>query len=151
MDFLGGNSSFSATTQYITGTVKSDNPLLAATILVLVSLGAAFTIYSVIDRTRLDGKVKKGPGLLRSLWIFCYSCFPKPHEGNNDGSQQGALERFYKSQAKIYDTTRRVLLKGRADMLSLAAAQLKHRATLTTGTEPRKQIWIDVCFSLPVT
>ena len=73
---------------------------------------------------------------------FAYSCFLKPHTGDNTGSQQDALESFYKSQATIYDTTRTRLLQGREDMLALVAAQVKYR--LETGQISKKPIWVDV-------
>ncbi|KAK5108342.1 hypothetical protein LTR62_008371 [Meristemomyces frigidus] len=73
---------------------------------------------------------------------FAYSCFFKPHTGDGTGSQQDALESFYKSQAAIYDATRTTLLQGREDMLALVAAQVKHRQA--TGQSPQKPIWVDI-------
>ena|SRR5437762_10351624 len=58
------------------------------------------------------------------------------------GSREDALESFYKNQASVYDVTRSRLLKGREDMLCLAAAQLKYRE-LKDGTK-KKRIWVDV-------
>lgn len=82
--------------------------------------------------------------------IFFYSCFLKPfsgetftRSGKTSGGQQDALENFYKGQAAIYDATREQLLKGRKEMLALAAAQLKLRAEMNN----RKRvglIWVDI-------
>lgn len=73
---------------------------------------------------------------------FVYACFFKPHTGDGTGSQQDALESFYKSQASIYDATRSRLLQGREDMLALVAAQVKHRQG--TGQATTKPIWVDI-------
>ncbi|KAI1787532.1 hypothetical protein LXA43DRAFT_896047 [Ganoderma leucocontextum] len=77
---------------------------------------------------------------------FAYVCFFKPLDLGNSAEvqslsgQQRALEAFYRTQASIYDATRSTLLRGREDMLQLAAAQLKHRRR-NGSTKP---IWIDV-------
>lgn len=84
------------------------------------------------------------PGLAKSLLIFVYSCFLKPHAGDGKDTQQDALESFYKTQAGIYDRTRRALLKGREDMLALVAAQLEARAGKPEGKKNTKRIWVDV-------
>ncbi|KAG8163313.1 hypothetical protein KVR01_006610 [Diaporthe batatas] len=84
------------------------------------------------------------PGLMRSLLLFAYGCFLKPHDGDGKGSQQDALESFYKAQAGIYDTTRSALLKGREDMLALAAAQLRARAGGDRPRSQKKRVWVDV-------
>ncbi|KAL2184467.1 hypothetical protein L209DRAFT_693437 [Thermothelomyces heterothallicus CBS 203.75] len=39
------------------------------------------------------------PGIVRSILLFCYSCFLKPHSRTANGGQQGALESFYAGQA----------------------------------------------------
>jgi len=78
------------------------------------------------------------PGTLHSYLRFIYGSFLKPHTGDGNGSQQEALESFYKSQAEAYDTTRTTLLRGRDDMIELVAAQLKHK------TFARKPVWVDV-------
>jgi betaine lipid synthase len=69
---------------------------------------------------------------------FAYACFFKPHTGDDTGSQQDALESFYKHQAAAYDATRTRLLHGREDMLSLVASQLKEKHS------SKKPIWVDV-------
>ncbi|KAH0048743.1 hypothetical protein KCU96_g24158, partial [Aureobasidium melanogenum] len=51
-------------------------------------------------------------------------------------------ESFYKTQAGIYDVTRSRLLRGREDMLAMAAAQLRFQ--LEQGQYTRKPIWVDV-------
>ncbi|KAK3355884.1 hypothetical protein B0H65DRAFT_413806 [Neurospora tetraspora] len=86
-----------------------------------------------------DDEVDSNPNSLKSLLLFCYSCFLKPHAtAGETGTQQDALESFYGSQAGIYDATRGTLLKGREDMLALVAAQLRYRAGL------KNPIWVDV-------
>jgi betaine lipid synthase len=80
------------------------------------------------------------PGLLRSLLLFAWNCFVKPHAEDGNG-QQGHLESFYANQAGIYDRTRKGLLKGREDMLGLVAAQLGAKQ----DKAERKRIWVDVC------
>lgn len=83
------------------------------------------------------------PGLVRSLLLFAYGCFLKPHEGDGKGTQQDALESFYQAQAGIYDTTRSTLLKGREDMLALVAAQLEAKSDKDELNKP-KRVWVDV-------
>lgn len=94
----------------------------------------------------------EAPGLVKSLLLFAYSCFLKPHEGDGKGTQQDALESFYKTQAGVYDSTRRTLLKGREDMLALVAAHLEAKAE-KNGGEKLRRIWIDVghTFDLKIT
>ncbi|KAK4228524.1 hypothetical protein QBC38DRAFT_454108 [Podospora fimiseda] len=88
-----------------------------------------------------DDHHDENPSFIRSILVFCYSCFLKPHSSGSKDNQQGALESFYASQAGVYDVTRKNLLKGREDMLELAAAQLKHKASKSNS---RKCIWVDV-------
>lgn len=93
------------------------------------------------------------PGSLKSILIFAWTCFFKPHEksaagacdGMGRGTQQAALESFYRNQARVYDRTRKTLLKGREDMLALVAAQLKHKAKASSAAGcVEKRIWVDV-------
>ncbi|KAK3987017.1 hypothetical protein QBC44DRAFT_129306 [Cladorrhinum sp. PSN332] len=91
-----------------------------------------------------DHDDSKSPGFIKSILLFCYSCFLKPHSASNKDSQQGALESFYASQAGVYDVTRKALLEGREDMLALAAAQLQHKAAKKDKSSNRKRIWVDV-------
>ncbi|ANB11016.1 Ubiquinone/menaquinone biosynthesis methyltransferase ubiE [Sugiyamaella lignohabitans] len=64
---------------------------------------------------------------------FAWNCFLKPI-GHVGSDQKSALESFYKGQAKIYDTTRKKLLKGRHTMLSLSVSHLKKSKDI---------VWID--------
>jgi hypothetical protein len=61
---------------------------------------------------------------------FAYNCFIKPFlkkrsDGIDSNTHQSRLEEFYEGQADIYDLTRKRLLRGRATMLKLCAAQLR--------------------------
>ncbi|CAI6340306.1 unnamed protein product [Periconia digitata] len=78
----------------------------------------------------------------RAYLKFFYACFVKPHTGDGSGSQQDALESFYKAQADVYDATRTRLLRGREDMLGLVAAQLKHRCE--AGSIAQRPVWVDI-------
>ena len=102
---------------------------------------------------------------LRGFARFSYASFVKPHTGDHNGGQQGALESFYKAQAsaprfhrprhpvaranaalaqaEIYDVSRSWLLRGREDMLALAAAQLIFQAR-RGDLSRRRSIWIDM-------
>lgn len=88
----------------------------------------------------------EAPGLIKSFFLFFYSSFIKPHQGGTKGNQQDALESFYKKQAGAYDATRKVLLRGREDMLALVAAQLqaKLKETNSKYSNKNKRIWVDV-------
>ncbi|KAI5781495.1 hypothetical protein EDC01DRAFT_619620 [Geopyxis carbonaria] len=79
----------------------------------------------------------------RPYAIFAYECFVKPFLGGKGSqeNQQDALESFYKGQAAIYDATRAKLLRGREEMLALAAAQIE----LKNKREGfRKRVWVDI-------
>ncbi|EON98336.1 putative 3-amino-3-carboxypropyl transferase protein [Phaeoacremonium minimum UCRPA7] len=91
-----------------------------------------------------SNKTDESPSLVRSIFLFCYSCFLKPHKGDGKGTQQDALESFYKAQAGVYDSTRKTLLRGREDMLALVAAQLKSRAQNGGRRKGKKTVWVDV-------
>ncbi|KAK3679430.1 hypothetical protein LTR78_000991 [Recurvomyces mirabilis] len=106
--------------------------------ILLVLFLVAWFFFSYTDLS----VVRKIQGATGHYVQFAYSCFFKPHTGDGTGSQQDALESFYKSQASIYDATRSTLLQGREDMLALVAAQVKHRRT--TGQSPQKPIWVDI-------
>lgn len=112
------------------------NPLnqisLATVLLVLLLL-----TYFVLSFTELSS-LRKAVNATRTAAKFAWTCFLKPHTGDSTGSQQDALESFYKAQAGIYDATRAKLLHGREDMLALAAAQLKAQKL------SHKPIWVDV-------
>jgi betaine lipid synthase len=102
--------------------------------------GACILPYLVQSIKQNDDK----PSVLRSFVLFFYSCFLKPHQGDAKGNQQDALESFYKKQAGAYDATRKVLLRGREDMLSLVAAQLEAKAAVSTAKGKPKRVWVDV-------
>ncbi|KAL7266603.1 hypothetical protein RUND412_010846 [Rhizina undulata] len=76
---------------------------------------------------------------------FFYKYFVKPLKAKaltTGGLQQDALKIFSKGQAAICDATRSHLLRGRKEMLALAAAQLRLRAE----RQPHKKgsVWVDV-------
>lgn len=79
---------------------------------------------------------------LYPYWRFFYASFLKPHTTVSTNGQRDALESFYSSQADAYDVTRAGLLKGREDMLCLAAAQLRFREA--REDMPKHRIWVDV-------
>lgn len=105
---------------------------------------AGITLLAGLSQLFTQGSDEE-PGLLRSLLLFAWNCFVKPHAEDGTG-QQGHLESFYANQAGIYDRTRKGLLKGREDMLALVAAQLK----FAREKGDRKRIWVDVCFPFAV-
>lgn len=116
------------------------NPLTQisfATVLLIIILMA----YVTLSFTELS-YFKTAWNAIYHYSKFAYSCFLKPHSGDASGSQQDALESFYKSQASIYDATRTRLLQGREDMLALVAAQVKHRCR--NGQINHKPIWVDI-------
>ncbi|KAI0169166.1 hypothetical protein GGR52DRAFT_592975 [Hypoxylon sp. FL1284] len=104
---------------------------------------AVVLLVGICSSTLITKKPKdsENPTIILSLWLFLYSCFFKPYDGDSNGNQQDALESFYKKQAGVYDATRKTLLKGREDMLALAAAQLVFRAKNDDG---KGRVWVDV-------
>lgn len=111
-----------------------------------ISLGSVILVvilvaYVALSFTELS-LVRKFFNAIHHYGTFVYSCFLKPHTGDKTGSQQEALESFYRSQASIYDATRDRLLQGREDMLALVAAQVKYRRS--TGIITQKPIWVDI-------
>ncbi|KAF2828467.1 hypothetical protein CC86DRAFT_319277 [Ophiobolus disseminans] len=96
------------------------------------------TVFVCALRPKSKGK---SVGTVEAYLKFVYGCFLKPHTGDGSGSQQDALESFYKAQADVYDATRVQLLRGREDMLGLVAAQLKHRAE--AGLICQRPVWVD--------
>lgn len=114
---------------------------------ITLALIASAAISSIVLRSKKDEDVN--PGLLKSFFLFFYSSFLKPHQGDSKGTQQDALESFYSKQAGAYDATRKVLLRGREDMLALVAAQLKAKARLAQNAgraKKAKRVWVDVRF-----
>ncbi|KAH7319979.1 hypothetical protein B0I35DRAFT_478274 [Stachybotrys elegans] len=115
------------------------NPLYAG--LAVAVVGSACLSTVILHATKQDDPSNP----LRSFFLFFYSSFLKPHEGDSRGSQQDALESFYKTQAGAYDATRTFLLRGREDMLKLAAAQLESKVgQVSTTTNKTGRIWVDV-------
>ncbi|KAJ2895213.1 3-amino-3-carboxypropyl transferase [Zalerion maritima] len=108
---------------------------IGATAVVAVVCLAAFSSKS-------PKKEDESPSLLKSFLVFFWSCFVKPHPGDSKGTQQDALESFYKTQAGVYDATRSALLKGREDMMSLVAAQLRLKSKPKHPN--KKRVWVDV-------
>jgi betaine lipid synthase len=116
------------------------NPLAQVSLasVILVFILASYVIFSFTEFSLL----RKSYGAWNQYAKFVYNCFLKPHSGDGSGSQQDALESFYKAQASIYDATRTRLLQGREDMLALVAAQAKYRQR--AGQIPSKPIWVDI-------
>jgi betaine lipid synthase len=111
----------------------------------LATIGSA-CLFTIVSKSRKNSADTEGPGLAKSFFLFFYSCFIKPHQGDSKGTQQDALESFYKKQAGAYDATRKVLLRGREDMLALVAAQLEAKSKLETPSKrnQNKRIWVDI-------
>lgn len=106
------------------------------------------TALSIVGLTSIFSSKSQdeAPGLIKSFFLFFYSSFLKPHQGDSKGNQQDALESFYKKQAGAYDATRKVLLRGREDMLALVAAQMQAKLKETASKDGNKikRIWVDV-------
>lgn len=113
------------------------NQISFATVLLVLVL----VTYFILSFTELE-TTSKLLGQAHIVGKFVWSCFFKPHTGDKTGSQQDALESFYKSQAAIYDATRSKLLDGREDMLAMVASQLKYQAR--SEQLSHKPIWVDV-------
>ncbi|PYH47485.1 class I SAM-dependent methyltransferase [Aspergillus saccharolyticus JOP 1030-1] len=101
----------------------------------------AFVVLILLLASRQTRKVDFNSGVFTYV-KFIYASFLKPHEKNGNG-QQDALESFYKTQASVYDATRRRLLRGREDMLGLVAAQLKHKVD-SQELKAGEAIWVDI-------
>jgi betaine lipid synthase len=117
---------------------------IAASVLIVAAVATRRASSSASGSNSHDNNEKndQNPGLIRSVVVFCYSCFIQPHKDGESGNQQGALESFYSNQAGVYDVTRKTLLKGREDMLGLVAAQLEYKSKQDGR---RKRVWVDVC------
>lgn len=113
-------------------------PLYAGIALAVIG---SLCISPIISQSSKDSN--EAPSLLKSFFLFFYSSFIKPHQGDTKGTQQDALESFYKTQAGAYDATRKVLLRGREDMLALVAAQLAANVSGKTKAKA-KRVWVDV-------
>lgn len=116
------------------------NPLAQVSLasVILFFIIASYIIFSFTEVSLL----RKSYHAWTTYAKFAYNCFLKPHSSDGSGSQQDALESFYKAQASIYDATRTRLLQGREDMLALVAAQAKYRQKI--GQMSSKPIWVDM-------
>jgi betaine lipid synthase len=109
-----------------------------------IACGVLVLFLAVTFATAFTSARKSNPFASLGVYArFVYACFLKPHTGDDSGSQQDALESFYKAQAVGYDATRARLLHGRDDLLGIVASQLKEERTFATG----KPIWVDVSCS----
>ena len=112
----------------------------------LAAIGLLAFLTAIFAAAFLDPNKYSGPLVTVGAYArFVYACVLKPHTGDDSGSQQDALESFYKAQAAAYDATRARLLHGREDMLSLVASQLMERRC-----ENKKPIWVDVREHIPL-
>jgi betaine lipid synthase len=106
-----------------------------------IACGVLILFLAIIFAAAFTSSSKSNPlASLGAYARFVYACFLKPHTGDDSGSQQDALESFYKAQAEGYDATRARLLHGRDDLLGIVASQLREKKTFATG----KPIWVDV-------
>ncbi len=101
----------------------------SAVLTVIVAGLVTATLYSVLKNIKLG-----------TVLLFCWNCFLKPFlpsfkRRSDRTSQQQALEAFYEAQAKIYDSTRSTLLKGREDSLRILVSHLRRDKDL---------VWIDI-------
>jgi betaine lipid synthase len=111
----------------------------------LVGVALLAFLTTIFAAAFLDPRKYSGPLVTVGAYArFVYACFFKPHAGDDSGSQQDALESFYKAQADAYDATRARLLHGREDLLSLVASQLKER-----DFGNKKPVWVDVREQVP--
>lgn len=112
--------------------------------IIIVGAGIALLVTLVFFLTnKTIGDKDTEPNTFTSYLRFIYGCFLKPHTGDSGNGQQDALESFYKAQAGVYDATRKRLLCGREEMLSLVAAQLLYKVQ-QNGDSSAKRIWVDV-------
>ncbi|KAK1139279.1 hypothetical protein N8T08_001125 [Aspergillus melleus] len=109
---------------------------IAGTAVLVVALVAV-----VLFLSSRRGKINYNSGIFPYV-KFVYANFLKPHQESGEG-QQGALESFYKTQAGVYDATRKRLLRGREDMLGLAAAQLRFKVD-NKQLKNGKAVWVDI-------
>ncbi|KAJ9486897.1 hypothetical protein VN97_g6419 [Penicillium thymicola] len=107
-------------------------------------VGAAVLVFALVGLVLLVSSqhIKVANTGVGPYLKFIWANFIKPHD-QKAGGQQDALESFYKTQAAIYDATRRRLLCGREDMLGLVAAQLKYK-TSNKEVKAGKAVWVDV-------
>jgi betaine lipid synthase len=83
------------------GNISPPESIISPQIFVAGLAGVVFfTIgfYQLSSKPPQDGADDE-PSFIKSILLFCYSCFLKPHSHGAKGSQQGALESFYAGQA----------------------------------------------------
>lgn len=106
------------------GASESHIQVLKMSLLIAVIISAFLIFHS---------KVKS-----KSFLVFIWACFIKPFipsSRKHSHTHQNNLESFYKTQAKVYDTTREILLQGRDKALKLAYAHISQKENL---------VWIDI-------
>ncbi|CDK25193.1 unnamed protein product [Kuraishia capsulata CBS 1993] len=117
--------------------MNSDSEFLERQLSTVVAYGALTFIALFVLSKRYSSNLKS----MQSLILFCWACFLKPFSVTQSSSkgnqQQSALESFYKTQAQVYDSTRKLLLQGRETALSLAAAHF-------TSSGKKNLVWVDI-------
>src|SRR5690348_5707656 len=84
------------------GNISPPESIISPQIFVAGLAGVVFfTIgfYQLSSKPSQDGSHGDEPSIVKSILLFCYSCFLKPHSRAAKGGQQGALESFYADQA----------------------------------------------------
>ncbi|OXV06799.1 hypothetical protein Egran_05434 [Elaphomyces granulatus] len=111
----------------------------------LVAVVISVVIVSVFVVALQKGKTDDSHSGVFAYVKFVYANFLKPHDPDEggQGGQQHALESFYRTQAAVYDATRKRLLHGREDTLGLLAAQLKYRLE-KNNQKDEKLVWVDI-------
>ncbi|KAJ0417139.1 hypothetical protein BJY00DRAFT_325812 [Aspergillus carlsbadensis] len=130
----------SSLTSVFTGFLQSGPDRLYVSI-----AGTAFFVFALVAIVLFAASRKRKIDLNQGAFSylkFIYANFLKPHDKGGSG-QQDALESFYKTQATVYDATRKRLLRGREDMLGLIAAQVKYKLE-NKDLQAGKAIWVDI-------
>ncbi|CEL01400.1 hypothetical protein BJX68DRAFT_263098 [Aspergillus pseudodeflectus] len=130
----------SSLTSVFTGFLQSGPDRLYVSI-----AGTAFFVFALVAIVLFTASRKRKIDLNQGAFSylkFIYANFLKPHDRGGSG-QQDALESFYKTQATVYDATRKRLLRGREDMLGLVAAQLKYKLE-NKDLQAGKAVWVDI-------
>ncbi|KAL3488713.1 hypothetical protein BJX62DRAFT_253080 [Aspergillus germanicus] len=130
----------SSLTSVFTGFLQSGPDRLYVSI-----AGTAFFVFALVAIVLFTASRKRKVDLNQGAFSylkFIYANFLKPHDKGGSG-QQDALESFYKTQATVYDATRKRLLRGREDMLGLVAAQLKYKVE-NKDLQMGKAVWVDI-------
>lgn len=77
-------------------------------------------------------------GTLHPYFRFIWHCIPR---SLGSADQETRLDKFYRGQADVYDTTRSKLLRGRNTMLSLTASHLRSVRERHPG---QRLVWVDI-------